>query len=665
MNPPKRAYHCFADQMLERAVEAVQNGMSYRKAEQKFGVPKSSIQRKVKNVQQNPYGRPAVLNDEQEKQLSECLALAAEWGFPLTQLDVRCVVKRFLDKTGVHEPRFKDNLPGKKWIRGFFRRQSDQLKTRMCHNIKRARAAVSPEMIEAYFQELSESLKDVPREALINYDETSMQDNPGTSKVIVRRRCKHPERIIDHSKSNFSVMFAGTASGVTLPPYIVYKADNLYDSWTEGGPAGARYNRSKSGWFEGNIFEDWFLTIALPYLKKQGDCYKAIIGDNLASHISVNILQHCIQNNIRFILLPPNSTHLCQPLDLAFFSPLKTIWRRELIAWKTKYKGCLRKDQFPRLLKKTLDELGDRAAENLKAGFQKSGIAPLNKNKVLDCLPKPQEANNAASAASWTSSLEEYLKSTREKETKVNQRKKKIAVTPGKSLAEETVIEQLKNNEILKAQKRGGKQKTKKQETEEINKAGGSNTAIAKETEEHDNSGIPKAPPEKRKKRKQQSNKIEEDDSTDKSDNMSFHDSSSCDELSLLFDEDLQEELDTTTMNEPQEIYPKINDSEINDPKVNNSETRPITCEVNDFIVVKYTYDLGKKQESKKEFIGKILLKNNEESYRVSFMRNHLGSKNVFVFPIIEDIDDNVPLERVKRVIIPINESRGRFSFEV
>jgi len=61
-------------------------------------------------------------------------------------------------------------------------------------------------------------------------------------------------------------MFAGTASGYLLPPYVVYKAENLYDSWTEGEPKGTRYNRSKSGF--------------------PADIPKAMIDDNLASHIT-------------------------------------------------------------------------------------------------------------------------------------------------------------------------------------------------------------------------------------------------------------------------------------------------------------------------------------------------------------------------------------------
>jgi hypothetical protein len=89
--------------------------------------------------------------------------------------------------------------------------------------------------------------------------------DPGKAKIITRRGCKHPERILDSSKSSVSVMFAGTASGYLLPPYVVYKAEKLYDSWTVGGPKGTRYNRSKSGWFDGVLFEDWFNKLILPY----------------------------------------------------------------------------------------------------------------------------------------------------------------------------------------------------------------------------------------------------------------------------------------------------------------------------------------------------------------------------------------------------------------
>ena len=39
-----------------------------------------------------------------------------------------------------------------------------------------------------------------------------------------------------------------------------------------------------------------------------------MIGDNVSSHGSMHVLKCCEQNNIDFVLLPPNATHLVQPL---------------------------------------------------------------------------------------------------------------------------------------------------------------------------------------------------------------------------------------------------------------------------------------------------------------------------------------------------------------
>lgn len=107
-------------------------------------------------------------------------------------------------------------------------------------------------------------------------------------------------------------------------PYVTYKTEGLYQEWMEGGPPGTRYNRSKSDWFDARIFEDWYQFLLL--LKKQPDT-KVVIGNNLSSHLSCHVLSLCKINNIKFIALPPHSTHLLQPLDVTFFKPMKCAWR--------------------------------------------------------------------------------------------------------------------------------------------------------------------------------------------------------------------------------------------------------------------------------------------------------------------------------------------------
>ena len=100
-----------------------------------------------------------------------------------------------------------------------------------------------------------------------------------------------------------------------------------------GSPQGARYNRSKSGWFDSQCFQDWFFSIAMPHMKKLTG-KKILIGDNLSSHINEDVVKACQDNNILFICLPPNSTHLTQPLDVAFFRSMKSKWKALLMQWK-------------------------------------------------------------------------------------------------------------------------------------------------------------------------------------------------------------------------------------------------------------------------------------------------------------------------------------------
>ena len=82
----------------------------------------------------------------------------------------------------------------------------------------------------------------------------------------------------------------------------------------------------KTGWFDEFCFQDCFVTIALPYMKKL-DVAKALIGDNLSSHLSHAVIRDCQTNNIQFICIPPNSTHLTLPLDKTVSGPMNMVWR--------------------------------------------------------------------------------------------------------------------------------------------------------------------------------------------------------------------------------------------------------------------------------------------------------------------------------------------------
>ena len=55
-----------------------------------------------------------------------------------------------------------------------------------------------------------------------------------------------------------------------------------------------------------------------------------LVYDGRLSHVSVNMIQKAISENIAIIKLPPHSSDKLQLLDACGFEPLKHFWGREL-----------------------------------------------------------------------------------------------------------------------------------------------------------------------------------------------------------------------------------------------------------------------------------------------------------------------------------------------
>ena len=366
-----------------------------------------------------------MLDKPAEEALTQHCIELSDNGFPLDTFDLRCVVKNFIDKIGCNEPRFKENFPGKEWKKSFLKRNK-ALCLRISANIKKKRAAISEDTIIEFFDNLTSELKDLDPSNIWNYDETSLTDDPGNKTIVCKRSCKYPGRIINTSKAAITLMYCGNAVGELLPPYVVYKAEHLWSTWTIGGPKDTVYSRSTSGWFDSHTFQDLYFKLVLPTLKKQTG-KKVIMGDNLSSHINPHVIQSCMDNNIAFICLPQTSTHLTQPLDVAFFRPMKMAWRKVLSDWKKKSRSnqssATPKDKLSQqlsLLHEAL-EVDKRAAENLKAGFRKTGIFPINRNEVLKRLPSKRDDSSVISET-FIEKLADFMSDTAKEPRKKRKR---------------------------------------------------------------------------------------------------------------------------------------------------------------------------------------------------------------------------------------------------
>lgn len=98
----------------------------------------------------------------------------ASWGFPFSQSDLCYLVREYLNKKGVVNLRFKDNLPSHRWVDTFLGRHK-HLTLRTANPIKRNRAKVSREEVTKFIQNWEETIQDVPPQNIFNYDETNLR----------------------------------------------------------------------------------------------------------------------------------------------------------------------------------------------------------------------------------------------------------------------------------------------------------------------------------------------------------------------------------------------------------------------------------------------------------------------------------------------------------
>ena len=228
----KRRCHNYPN--IQEAIDAIESKeQKLSEASKTFNIPMSTLHDKIKKkyTEERP-GRKTALSPSFENQIVDFLQTTSLWGFPQNTQDLINFVEHHLLANDIKIQQFRDGVtPGKDWVNGFLDRKKDKLSERWSNNIKRARAQLSSETIDSYFNELERALEGIEPNRIFNYDESNLQDDPGKKKFIFKRGVKYPDRVINFTKSSISFMMCSSADGCVLPPYVCYKAKNVHPSW--------------------------------------------------------------------------------------------------------------------------------------------------------------------------------------------------------------------------------------------------------------------------------------------------------------------------------------------------------------------------------------------------------------------------------------------------
>ena len=89
---------------------------------------------------------------------------------------------------------------------------------------------------------------------------------------------------------------------------------------------GTVYGLSSKGWIDQELFHLWFTKHFLLYAPPARPLL--LLMDGHSSHYCPATIRYAAKERVILFSLPPNTTHLSQPLDKRIFGPLKVAWRQ-------------------------------------------------------------------------------------------------------------------------------------------------------------------------------------------------------------------------------------------------------------------------------------------------------------------------------------------------
>ena len=161
---------------------------------------------------------------------------------------------------------------------------------------------------------------------------------------------------------------------------IIWDRKTLKPELTTGEFPQTIYGLSPKGWMDMELFELWFIGLFLRTIPTARPVL--LLLDGHSSHYSPAAIKMAAEEQVILFALPPNTTHLSQPLDKGVFGPLKMHWKRVCHNFMSENPGQVpNRYVFSRLFHRAwVDAM---TPKNIVGGFKTTGVHPLDRNAIV------------------------------------------------------------------------------------------------------------------------------------------------------------------------------------------------------------------------------------------------------------------------------------------
>ena len=211
-----------------------------------------------------------------------------------------------------------------------------------------------------WYNLLANLLKDIPARLVYNFDECGFRPGEGKSHKVIGSKSKStscPNLAETERGENITAVECIGADGWQMDPLFIFKSGETFmESWfpgSEGLPPNTLVGTSQTGWINDELALVWLVSFIEATNRddrtKKGE-KRYLIFDGHGSHLTLEFLQKCDDNDIIPFGFLPHSTHLCQPLDGKPFLSYKQHFRsfnNDLSFWAGEPVG---KSEFLRII---------------------------------------------------------------------------------------------------------------------------------------------------------------------------------------------------------------------------------------------------------------------------------------------------------------------------
>jgi hypothetical protein len=372
------------------AIDAREPGdkLSYRAAQEMFGVDKEMLRRQYKGLSRSNAEEAEsrmLLNPQQEIQLVQYIEKLTGCGIPPTQ----SIIKNYAAAVGKWEP-------GDAWVTSFLEQNNDHLTSKWSNDMDRNRHHADTEATYCeYFELLHAKIQkfDVDAQDIYNMDEKGFavgltsKTKRVFSKVLYEEK-KKTAGMQDGSREWITILGCICADGSEIDPTVIFAGKgDLHSGWVHNVEPGKHRifsGTSPSGWTNNDLGLAWVEQVFDQLTKgKARTSYCLLILNGHGSHLTKDFFDFCHNNKILIMIFPPHSTHTLQPLDVVMFAPLAQNYSTRLSEHVHGSQGLLHvnKGDFIPLFWPAYKASFMRS--NILKAFEATGVVPNNPEVIL------------------------------------------------------------------------------------------------------------------------------------------------------------------------------------------------------------------------------------------------------------------------------------------